>query len=380
MHQTLKQHPYPLAFVADPGTPVVGATDDPPDRSRLRCEVMGLDQFQKEGLVTDLSTGRSWRLAADEGTYLGGTDLAPAPLMHWGAGLHADVTSRIARAARRRAIDLAGLRVTVDQAFGSEGSFARGEAVGLVGELHWKVEVESAAPDEQIEAAMTEAFRRSPAYAALLEPAEATFALYTNGRRTPVVGVAPSGVTMEVDPFRRHATQPVPKDDTVSTHLLTRLPSFEVGTVGITDDQTETVYWHVLVSGAYQSESGLIASTMSAGASSWTLLSDETGRAAPSPLAYFSIGTAFCYHTQLCRYAKVRRMDVSKPRLVQSSAFHSDATASVAEPLDTHLYLDGSVTEAQTANLLVAAANTCYAHRALAAKVVSSQQLATAVS
>jgi hypothetical protein len=52
----------------------------------------------------------------------------------------------------------------------------------------------------------------------------------------------------------------------------------------------------------------------------------------------------------------------------------------MAEPLDTHLYLDGSVTEAQTASLLTAAANTCYAHRALSAKVVSSQQLASAVS
>jgi len=47
-----------------------------PEQTALRGH--GLDRFQKEGLVTDLSTGRSWRLAADEGTYLGGTDLAPA--------------------------------------------------------------------------------------------------------------------------------------------------------------------------------------------------------------------------------------------------------------------------------------------------------------
>jgi uncharacterized OsmC-like protein len=383
MRPTLEQHPYPLAFVAAPGTPVASAADDAPDRSALRCEIMGLGDFQKEGLVTDLSTGRSWRLAADEGIYLRGTDLAPAPLMHWGAGLHADVTSRIAGAARHRGAELTGLRVTLTQGFGSQGSFARGEALGLVGELRWTVEVESAAPEEQVEAAVTEGLRRSPAHAALLEPTEGTFALYTNGRGTPVVGVPQSEVTTQVDPFRRHAAPPAPKGDTVSAQLLTRQPATEVGKIGLTDDQTETIHWHVQVSGNYQPESRLTASTVSfpgTGASSWTLLSDETGCAAPSPLAYFSIGTAFCYHTQLCRYAKVRRMAVSNPRLVQSSDFRVDAGSAVAEPLDTHLYLDGSVTEAQTASLLTAAANTCYAHRALSANVVSSRQVATVVS
>jgi uncharacterized OsmC-like protein len=382
MRPTLEQHPHPLAFVADPGTPAAGGAGDAPDRSTLRCEVMGLGQFQKEGLVTDLTTGRSWRLAADEGTYLHGTDLAPAPLMHWGAGLHADVTSRIAGAARRRGTELTELRLTLTQGFGSQGSFARGEAVGLVGDLHWTVEVQSAAPDEQIEEAVAEAFRCSPAHAALLEPAEGTFALYTNGRATPVVDVPRSRVITQVDPFRRHATAPVPTDDTVTAHLLTRRPATEASTVGLTDDQTETVHWHVLATGDYQFESRLTASTVSfpgAGSSAWTLLSDETGRGAPSPLAYFSIGTAFCYHTQLCRYAKVRRMPVSNPRLVQSSDFRADATSAVAEPLDTHLYLDGPATEAQTASLLAAAANTCYAHRALSTRVPSSRQVATAV-
>jgi uncharacterized OsmC-like protein len=149
----------------------------------------------------------------------------------------------------------------------------------------------------------------------------------------------------------------------------------------LNDDQTGAIRWHVLATGAYQFDSGLVASTVGfpeAGASLWTLISDDTSRRAPSPLAYFSIGTAFCYHTQLCRYVDVRRMPIASPRLVQLSSFVSDNGASDASAFDTHLYVNGSVEEEQTTSLLVAAANTCYAHRALSVQVESSRRIHTA--
>jgi hypothetical protein len=153
----LDESPYPLAFVADRGrvSPARGA--GPLPRSSYRCEVMGLGRFQKEGLVEDVATGRSWRLAADEGTYLRGTDKAPAPLMHWAAGVHADVTSRIARAAARDDIHLSRLAVRLTQGFASEGSFARGEAVGLVFDLSWEIEIEADVDSKKIHAVIDEA-------------------------------------------------------------------------------------------------------------------------------------------------------------------------------------------------------------------------------
>lgn len=76
---------------------------------------MGVGRIQKEGLVEDLTTGRVWRLTADEGKYPRGTGLAPAPLMHWAAGLHGGVTSRIAGLAAAEKVTLASLEVTVSQ-------------------------------------------------------------------------------------------------------------------------------------------------------------------------------------------------------------------------------------------------------------------------
>jgi uncharacterized OsmC-like protein len=375
----LEQSDYPLAFVASAGAEMSTGTQWSRPESSFRCEVMGLGRFQKEGLVTDAATGRSWRLPADEGKYLRGTDKAPAPLSHWGAGLHSDLTSRIARIAAHRAIPLTRLSVTVTQGFGSHGSFARGEALGLVGNLTWTINVTSRAQPEKIETIVAEALLSSPANAALVKDREGTFALYTNSRPTPVVGVLQSRAAAEEDPFRRHAGRPEPVGGAVvRVDLLTRKPSPGAQAVELSDDQSGAIRWHVRATGDYQFGSDLVASTVDfpgVGASEWTLLSDDTGRRAPSPLAYFSIGTAFCYHTQLCRYVDVRRLPVSNPRLVQSSVFMSDGDESDAAPLDTHLYVNGAVDDAQTASLLAAAANTCYAHRALAVKVTSSRNL-----
>jgi hypothetical protein len=50
---------------------------------------------RKLALVHLGEAGGSWCLASDEGAYLRGTDTAPAPLMHWAAGVHADFVARV---------------------------------------------------------------------------------------------------------------------------------------------------------------------------------------------------------------------------------------------------------------------------------------------
>ncbi|HVL35596.1 MAG TPA: hypothetical protein VM489_08005, partial [Burkholderiales bacterium] len=50
-----------------------------------------LDGHRKLALAHLGAAGGSWCLASDEGAYLRGTDTAPAPLMHWAAGVHAEL-------------------------------------------------------------------------------------------------------------------------------------------------------------------------------------------------------------------------------------------------------------------------------------------------
>ena len=371
----LDKSPHPLAFVAAEG--IDGA---PPEHVRresfFRCEVTGIGgRFQKEGLVEDLTTGRVWRLAADEGKYLRGTGLAPSPLAHWAAGLHGDVTSRIAGLAAAEKVTLARLEVTASQGFASQGSFARGEAVGLVFDLAWEFRVVTDEPANRIASIVDRALRSSPANAAMTAGKEGTFALYANGRAIPVSGVPQSQAGTQTDPFRRHASRPAPADGGIVTNtVLTTRPGTDSTTVA-GDDQSGAIGWHVEAKGHYDFESRTVTTTVRfpelATSESWALVSDCTNRLAPSPLSYFSIGTAFCYHTQLCRYADVRRMEISSPRLVQASGFPSDEGQGEARPFDTHLFLNGTIEDDQATSLLVAAANTCYAHRALAVDVTT---------
>lgn len=361
---------HPLAFVAAAGTP------SDTGGSGFRCEVMGLGGFQKEGLVTDLATDRAWRLVADEGKYLRGTDQAPAPLMHWAAGLHGDVTARIADLAHRAGIKFSALDVGFTQGFASQGSFARGEAVGLVFDLNWEITLRTHAPAVAVESVVEEALRSSPAVAALTSEREGPFALFANGRAVPVVGLPQSHAPAEADPFLKYTTSPSPAEAPTG-ELLQKKPSSDAALLELNDDQSNTIAWYVRGLGSYGVESGLVESRIDfpgAGASQWTLVSDESAVRAPSPLAYFSLGTAFCYHTQLCRYVAVRRLPVSSPRLVQTSRF-TDGRTAAAEPFDSQLFINGSVDDAQAESLLTAAANTCYAHRALAVPVDSAHRV-----
>lgn len=374
----LHHSPHPLAFVATEGTATT-----PTDDVSYRCEVMGLGGFQKEGLVENLATGRSWRLACDEGAYLGGADMAPAPLAHWATGVHGDIAARIARTARHEHIALDGLSVTVTQGFGAQGSFARGEALALVFDQNVHVLVDTAADEEVIGSLVARALQTSPAYIAMVTPQEGQFALYTNGRRTPVIGVPASTAPPETDPFLRHAKPPAPTEHaTDTTNLITRQTVAGGQTVLLSDDLDHTVQWHTHVTGHYDFTTDLVTSvnsfpTNEDSTRTWTLISDATNRRAPDALAYFSIGTAFCYHTQLGRYVKVRRMAVEHPRLTQISRFtSSEPTADVA-PFDTHLFIKGTTDEAQTASLLTAAANTCYVHRGLAVPVETTVSVET---
>ena len=215
------------------------------------------------------------------------------------------------------------------------------------------------------------ALETSPAIAAMLNAAEGAFALFVNGRSVPVAGVPQSAAPTQTDPFpaalgaapsgRRPRAEP--------ERQTTRPPGRDRG-ASLTDNQSGAVGWRVQARGSYDLDTRLVESTVGfpglAAAETWNLVSDASNEAAPSGLAYFSAGTAFCYHTQLCRYADVRRMEIASPRLVQVSDFSSSNDGGgVVDAVDTQLFLNGSLDADAASSLLIAAANTCYAHRAL---------------
>jgi uncharacterized OsmC-like protein len=342
-----------------------------PGAEEYWCEVFRINHFQKEGLVREASTGRTWRVTADEGSYLRGTDLAPAPLSHWGAGIHGDVVLSIASIARAQGLELRKLSVVLRQGFASKGSLAKGEAVGLPFDLSCEVEMDIDGDRDTASTIVTQGLAASPVMNAMLTASEGTFALYLNNQRTTHSGLQDSKYS-QTDPLTIHSGMFEPTNESVWPAIATRNPGMgDMGFV-LDDNRVENVSWYVQSEGELDVSTGLVHTIVGfpqTGANSrWSLVSDGTGQMAPSPLAYFSIGTAFCYHTQFCRYIDFRRLSVGSTAIVQSSSFSvEDKEGSLkasAAPFDTHVFLNGDIDAASATPLPKVAANTCYAHRA----------------
>lgn len=290
---------------------------------------------RKLALVHLGAAGDSWCLASDEGAYLRGSDTAPAPLMHWAAGVHADLVQRAG----------ASGRVTIEFDYAVSGSFAQGAAIG-----------EAFAPRVQ---GLERAVQGSPLLEAMRVPLQNSFALYVNGRRRPVRGAHASDASDVPDPFLRHSGTPqplsAPAEEIIGKEALdpqAKIFSMPVSTGGLKFGSR--------VEGAMHD--GLVRSSVSfpgIPASRFTFASDATGRRAPSGLAYAWAGVAFCYLTQLARYIEARRIGVSGARLVQRGP--------LAGPVDTHLFLNGGADDETMQGLLAMGARTCYLHATLSA-------------
>ncbi|WP_159054296.1 hypothetical protein [Streptomyces sp. AS58] len=360
MTTPLHQSPHPLTFLARSGD---GTSRE--GEVAYHIEVMGLGGFQKEGLARDVRTGRTWRLVCDEGAYLNGANMAPAPLAYWVAGLHGDITARIAEAAREARVVLDELDVVVTQGFGVKGSFAKGEATAQVHHMTCDVDLVCDEDETTVRMLVEQALGRSSAMAAVAGAHHGRFSLSANGRATPVSNL-PVCTEPLADPFLEHAQRPEPVETQPAAAPVPH-PEGDKPPVMLTDDDDGIVSWRIRTDGGLDPATGLVASHVwfSENSATWTCLSDPANEAAPDPLVHFSIGTAFCFHTQLCRYVSIRRIPVDAPRLAQLSRFPTSGF----EPLDTGLFLHGQVSAEDATNLMSAAANTCYAHRALSVEV-----------
>lgn len=359
---TIDMHGDPLAFKlkADPaaGPPVQG-------RRVLKVEARQLAGHQKEAVVTE-ANGCAWRLSSDEGKHLRGTDLAPFPLGFFNAGLQSDLCGRIAALAAGHGIVLDGIESGAVNHYWLTGSFIQGTGEGHAEPPDIEIRLRSRAGQDAIEALVKSALDASPAIALLRTPLTAnSFALYINGRRRRPDGVAESTAPEANDPYRSYSRPPRPlaggrhdliektgqqeagasalAPPTVSGRLIRDIH----GTGRLRDDGLfETVTWLGLP-----------------GCSHFRLLGDDNARDAPSGLALLSAGVAFCYMTQLSRYIENMKLGIRRVRLVQFNPYVAGDRAA-AEPVDTHLFLDGEAPEEIHAQLLSVAARTCYLHAA----------------
>ncbi|MQA79584.1 MAG: hypothetical protein GEV10_14085 [Streptosporangiales bacterium] len=365
MADTIDRHGDPLAFEFRRGT------DPSPlsagGRAVFTVEARHLAHHQKEAIVTEGATGSAWRLASDEGPQLTGTDLAPFPLGYFNAGMQADLSRSMRELAPRHGVTLDGLRVRLVHHYWLTGSFVHGTGEGHAEPPDLEVEVDSGATADAVDALVSAAIEASPAFALLRAPlTDNTFALYINGIRRPVEGVASSSARDASDPYRTYTAAPRPLDADARRDLVEKTGREEDGTHTLAPATVQgKLVRDVFGDGTPLGGDGLydVDTWLGIpGASHFRLVSDGgTTGAAPSGLALLSAGVAFCYMTQLLRYIESMKMQISGVRLVQHNPFVAGAHAT-AEPIDTHLFLNGEAPEETHVRLLTVAARTCYLH------------------
>jgi uncharacterized OsmC-like protein len=368
---SLESDTHPIGFVTREGVAPAAS-----GRSGFRCEVMGLAGLQKEGLVEDVGTGRTWRLASDEGVYLNGTDLAPAPLMYWAAGALADVTSSIVDAATSAGISVAELTVTSSQEFGLDGSFVRAEAVASAGTLDLQISVMSDATEEALAEVVELALRTSAAAGAVSASVEGQLALSVNGRVSVIESHLSDPETVAVrarseqDPFHRYARRPEPEAGrTPPQDIVVRLPDLSDTTSRTGPNTPGRIRFLVAATTTWRREASpqsVCVEFPGAGTAQWTIAYDVTGDAAPSPVALMSIGAAFCFHTQLARLVKSQRVPLDAPRLVQNTEVHERDGGALVSALNTTLFVSGQVDVDAATRIAAAAQASCFAHQSLA--------------
>ena len=366
MTDTIDMHGDPLAFKLRQGrgrSPLLAG-----GRDVIKVEARQLAGHQKEAVVTEGADASAWRLTSDEGRHLRGTDLAPFPLGFFNAGMQSDLAGRVRALAATRNIALDQIEIRVANHYWLTGSFIHGTGEGHAEPPDIDIRVETGAATETIKALIAAAMDASSAIAFLRTRLASTFALYVNGRRRTVAGVANSPGVDAVDPYRSYARAPRPLDPNARRDLIERTGRVEPGTSEpASATVTNKLIRNVLGEGKSLGRDGMYESDTwlgMPGTSHFRLTSDE-GRAgaAPCGLALFSAGIAFCYMTQLARYIENMKMSIHGVRLVQFNPYVAGPNAA-AEPIDTHLFLNGEAPEETHAQLLTIAARTCYLHAA----------------
>ncbi len=345
-------------------------------RIPIRTSARALAGMQKEAIVEYGATGARWRMVCDEGPWLNGTDLAPFPLAFFAAGLAASCLSEFVAESGDRGITIESLSLQQDNFYSMEGSALQGTMTAGVMPVAMQFAARGdAEAAEFADIARVAAMDRSAAVRCLSDELPGEFALQINGRPVSTGGVPAEAVDLTDPAALFESIEPqsvmVPDED-----LIRKLadsepqPGTAGGAAGLQPNQKRTV--HVRTHGRVRSDGMkvLTVQCIQPAGSVFEFLSDNSAAVggqerAPSGLALFSCGLAFCFMTQISRYAQIAKQDLHACRVMQATGFQLVSGDDPAgECVRTLVCLDTGEAEEKTRLLARMGEQTCYLHAA----------------
>jgi uncharacterized OsmC-like protein len=366
----------PRNLLAETGKPVFfragpagAALRDGGGSDAVRVVARSLKGMQKEALIVSARHKTTWRLASDEGAYLAGLDFAPCPLAFFTVGLvasvHAELLARCALQGRR----VAGLRLILDSFYTMRGSALAGTMTGGARDARLIVQAESDQDPAMLSSLAQESILASPVAKLLHKPLTNRFSLLHNGHAldtAPLARCAEPDVECHDPMFDE--TLPV---GTIDPALLVRgeltpPAAHSVAQPGSSLAAEQDRLLHVRgvsearADGLLEIEQYLYNphGTRFRFLCSPEQQSQETPRA-PDPDVYASAGIAFCFMTQVGRYASIMKLPLSDTRVVQDTWFPAGAAAA---PVATSLRVHSDARDEDARRALLMSEQTCFLH------------------
>lgn len=329
--------PRPVFFAVD--RPDALGLDGPPpgDGETVRVWARLLSGMQKEAVVG--SDGGAWRLASDEGPYLDGFDAAPCPLGFMTVGMVSSWMNAVLDAARARGLTVRDLVLVQDNRYTMEGSALNGTMTGGALPVELDVRIDADADEDAVREMVAAAVRGATVHDVLRRPHVSRFTLAVNGAEAQVDRAARLDGARPPDPepvFPRVA----PADSTGVPLVRVEAVKPVAGVAGgagtsLRAEQRRQLHLRAVCRRRSDGVKEIEQQLHSPLGSTFRFLSDEPpeqgGRgAAPSAASYMAAGVAFCFMTQLGRYAAILGKDLHGYRIVQDTRFPGRAASAGA--------------------------------------------------
>lgn len=365
---SIQQSSFPLGFRVDSGNSTF-RLDAGAGPESVRVSARALEGMQKEAVAQ--SGDDVWRVVCDEGPWLNGTDLAPFPLAFFCAGQAGSYLTEFMAEAKERLIPITRLELKQDNFFTMEGSALKGTMSAGVDPVHVQFDADGDCSAAELrDIADVAVHDRSPVAAVLAGTLASRFAIRANGESLTSAGALP--VATADDPGIAMAACCPADAGSFAPDIIRKVEgSIDTGdAVGLDSSQKRVV--HVATHARVRSDGmkELAVQCIQPAGSRFVLLSDAAharggqGRA-PDPLTYLSCGIAFCFMTQIGRYAQIVKQRLRDYRIVQETAFgFGPEEPPTAEPVSTLVCVDTDESTDETRKLVQMAEQTCYIHGA----------------
>jgi len=366
-----------LAFPVEPAR--LDLENLPPDDGAMRIRTMAraLAGMQKEAIIQHGPTGAVWRVVCDEGPWLNGTDLAPFPLAFFAAGLAASLMSEILGEAGDRGVGIDSLNLVQDNFFTMEGSALRGTMAAGVQPMQVNISLKGNAAAAEFEDIAETALRdRCPAVRCLHEALASGFAIRANDEDLRWPGEAASQLADLAFPAR--VFDRIHPASTGGAEIIRKTGSdanANAPAVGLKTEQKRIV--HVHTEGMIRDDGmkSIKVQCIQPQGSCFQMLSDDSRASggqerAPDGLAYLAAGVAFCFMTQIGRYAQITRQKLNGYRIIQDTAHRlSRMDKPVPLAVETLLCVDTDEAPEKSIKLVQMGEQTCYVHAAFRSAV-----------